>query len=182
LYITIEPYAMLPLVTLLPSVTSLSVNINGSTAVGVAANVIPPCSLLPQLQVLRLWLGTAAEVPPASFGTLKALTQLRELSIEAGEAPDITDGHLSGVLRCMPRLRTLTLSLDMPRLTLSAPLVVGMACLKLRRLWYPLDVDFAAVLDDVMPAPLFPALEYLYVRKAIPSGDRNLDREDENER
>ncbi len=132
--------------------------------------------------MLRLWLGSAAEVPPASFGTLKALTQLRELSIEAGEAHDITDAHLSGVLLSMPRLQTLTLDFAMPRLTLSAPLVVGMACPKLRRLRYPSEVEFAAVLDDVMLAPLFLALEYLCIEETIPSGDRNLNGEGENDR
>ncbi len=167
LYITIQSHAMQPLVTLLPSVTCLSVKIIDRTVAGIAARVLPPCSLLPQLKVLRLRLGCHTELSHSSFDTLKALTQLRELSIEASEAPAMTEAHLTRVLRCMPCLRTLTLRFEITRLTLSALLVVGKACPKLRRLDYPSDVDLAVVLDDVMLAPLFPAIETLFMGRTI---------------
>jgi hypothetical protein len=161
LLITVRSRAMRPLAALLPAVTILSAVISDVASTGVAERVLPACAALPLLQILRLRLSHRTSVPPASFRALRALTQLRELSIVAGSAEHVEDDDLAYVLRAMPHLRTLVLRIPTLGLSMTALRAVGAACPTLRRLDFPTRIDLAATFSDEQTVPLFRALEFL---------------------
>jgi hypothetical protein len=86
------------------------------------------------------------------------LTELRSLRLIGGNAWWFTDGHLQGLLRCLPHLRVFEFCLG-NSLSTCAFIIVGQHCPQLKVLHLDCDCDFRALFGYT--ERVFPQLKFL---------------------
>jgi hypothetical protein len=168
-----SPASVRPLTVLVPTLMRLYIDMGRTDPYAsdteAPLSIFPSLRSLPLLQVLHLVLPYRTHISSADLRVLHDLTKLRELCLRVGTTEeDVTDDEVVALLRALPRLRVLGLSLFLPGVSQSVFSAIGTAQPFLRQLTLEHPKQRLPALSHNDARPLFPHLEALELAPPIP--------------
>ncbi len=137
-----------------------------------AQGIFPLLATLPQLRVLLFSHRYSHPVSPADLRALQRLARLRRLELHYAYADDVADKDIAALLNGLSHSTSLSLHIDMPRLSSQVVGLIGKARPQLLRPELGTAADLATALSAVPKGhrPLFPCLRQLEIPNLVMAG------------